>query len=351
MIGKDDKRGTWYVQIKTKDPVSGKWHTRKKRGFLTKREAKQYETELTKSSEIPTSKTFLQIAAEWEISIQSSAASIRQHNEHFLIRFQSLKDEPIRSITRSDLIQWRNWLAQSPFSTKTKNVTLTYVRAVFQYATDVYGYPDPARSLKNLKKTDREVMQEMEVWTPEEFNEFLACVDNELYRIYFDTLYWTGMRRGEAIALQCSDLSDGWINIHASQRDATTGLKPTKTKASRRIQIDDALNAELEKLKSVYKTGYLFGGETSLSPTQISRIFNAAIKKSGVKKIRLHDLRHSHATWLINHGVNIVAVSKRLGHASIEQTLKTYTHLLESTDNEMMKTINLEKNGATMVPR
>ncbi|WP_371832614.1 tyrosine-type recombinase/integrase [Grylomicrobium aquisgranensis] len=78
---------------------------------------------------------------------------------------------------------------------------------------------------------------------------------------------------------------------------------------------------------------------------------NAGIEKSGVQKIRMYDLRHSHATWLINHGVNIVAVSKRLGHASIEQTLKTYTHLLESTDNEMMKIINSEKKGSTMVPR
>lgn len=122
-------------------------------------------------------------------------------------------------------------------------------------------------------------------------------------------------------------------------------------KASRKIQIDDALNKELDLLKAEYKTGYLFGGETSLSPTQISCIFNAGIEKSGVQKIRIYDLRHSHVTWLINHGVNIVAVSKRLGHASIEQTFKTYTHLLESTDNEMMKIINSEKNGSTMVPR
>ncbi|MEE8806864.1 MAG: site-specific integrase [Lactimicrobium sp.] len=351
MIAKDEKRNTWYVQVKIKDPLTGKWHTHKKRGFATKREAKQYESSLSTSDEIPTSKTFLQIAHEWEISIQSSPASIRQHNEHFKMRFADLKDRQLRSITRSDLILWRNELSQSDFATKTKNVTLTYVRAVFQYAADVYGYPNPARTLKNLKRTDQEVMQEMQVWTPEEFNSFLACVDNPLYRAYFDALYWTGMRRGEAIALQCSDLSDGWINIHASQRDASTGLKPTKTKAARKIQIDDALNDELMALKKAYKAGYLFGGESALSPTQISRIFNAAIKQSGVKKIRLHDLRHSHATWLINHGVNIVAVSKRLGHSSIEQTLKTYTHLLESTDNEMMKIINNSKNGSTMVPR
>ncbi|MCH4020275.1 MAG: hypothetical protein LKE61_05285 [Erysipelotrichaceae bacterium] len=116
-------------------------------------------------------------------------------------------------------------------------------------------------------------MQEMQVWTPEEFNMFLKCVDNPLYHAYFDALYWTGMRRGEAIALQCSDLKDGWINCQPKRR--CKRFKPTKMKASRKIQIDDALNKELELLKAEYKTGYLFGGETSLSPTQISRIFNA----------------------------------------------------------------------------
>ena len=68
--------------------------------------------------------------------------------------------------------------------------------------------------------------------------------------------------------------------------------------------------------------------------------FKKAIKESCVKPIRLHDLRHSHATILINEGVNIVAVSKRLGHTDINQTLKTYTHLLKNTDEQMMETIN-----------
>lgn len=342
MIGYDEKRKTYFVQYKVKD-IHGKWKTTMKRGFKLKREAVEYEASLKlekKEEIVPTSKTFDQIMQEWEISIESSEGSKRQHKEHMEKRFADFKDKQIKSIKRSDLIQWRNDLAQMDYATKTKNVTLTYVRAVFAYWSDVYGYQDPAKTLKNFKKTDKEVMHEMQVWTPEEFNRFLACVDNQLYKTYFRLLFWTGCRRGEAIALQCKDYKDGWINIHASQRDATTGLKPTKTKMSRRIEVDHVLAGELQDLKDYYKTGYLFGGDSSLAPTTISRIFNNAIKQSGVKKIRLHDLRHSHATWLINNGVNIVAVSKRLGHTSIEQTLKTYTHLLESTDNSMMSVIN-----------
>lgn len=92
------------------------------------------------------------------------------------------------------------------------------------------------------------------------------------------------------------------------------------------------------------KGNFIFGGEHSLSPTTIDNYFKKGIKVSGVKPIRLHDLRHSHATWLINNGVNIVAVSKRLGHASIEQTLKTYTHLLKSSEDELLAKINEYKS-------
>ena len=153
------------------------------------------------------------------------------------------------------------------------------------------------------------------------------------------------MRRGEALALQVEDLKlDKTIYIHASKRDQSDALRPTKTRQNRRIGIDDNLYLELSSLADMYKSGYLFGGEVSLSPSNVSRVFEDAVKASGVKHIRIHDLRHSHASWLINNGVNIVAVSKRLGHATIEQTLKTYTHLLSSTEENMMQTINSAKS-------
>lgn len=343
MIGYDEKRKTYFVQIKVKDK-DGKWRSVKKRGFALKREAKAWETAKTGETQTPVAgMTFLDVAAEWERAQQSSEGSKRQHAEHFSIRFNSLGDRKIKDITRADLMAWRSALAEDDrFSTTTKNVTICYVRSVFKYANEVYGLPDPSSILKRLKKTNEEEMNgEMETWTPEEFNQFVRCVPLRVYQIYFDLLYWTGMRRGEAIALQISDVShDGWVNIHASQRDAVNGLKPTKTKQCRNIRVDSVLLGELNELKNENDGPYLFGGDHPLSPTTIARVFNGAIKESGVKPIRLHDLRHSHATWLINNGVNIVAVSKRLGHTTIEQTLKTYTHLLNDTDDKMMDVIS-----------
>ena len=73
-----------------------------------------------------------------------------------------------------------------------------------------------------------------------------------------------------------------------------------------------------------------------MPPTTIERKKNIAVKDSGVKRIRIHDLRHSHASMLICNGMNIVSVSKRLGHSDVNMTLKVYTHLLDKYDSQMM---------------
>lgn len=345
MIGYDKQRKTYFVKHNYKDPLTGKWKAKFKRGFKLKREAVDYETQLKSQSKdggmISSQMKFSEMAALWEDTIQSSPTSRRQHREHFTKRFASLYDKPIASITKVQLVNWKNELSNSNYSTRTKNTCIGYVRSVFKFASDLYEIPNIGAVLKNIKATKEETMTEMEVWTVEEFNQFIACVDNPLYKKYFTTLFWTGCRRGEAIALQCSDLEEDThsIYIHASQRNTTTGLQPTKTGNNRHVRLDDTLYSQLLDLKHEYKTGYLFGGKDPVTPTTISRYFDLGIQKSGVKKIRLHDLRHSHATILINSGVNIVAVSKRLGHTDINQTLKTYTHLLNDTDDKMMQMI------------
>lgn len=338
MIGKDKSRGTWYAQIYFVD-LEGKGHYKKKRGFSTKKEAQLYEAQMKLDNDVHScSYTFKDM---WHLSeVDSSAETKKQHAEHFNIRFSKFLNKRIDKITRHDLMQWRSDLYNSKFSTATKNTTIMYVRGVFEYANDVYGLPNTATCLKSFKKTNEELMREMQVWTVEEFRQFIGCVDSPIYRDFFHALFWTGMRRGECIALQCDDYEDGWINIHASQEYASEGLKPTKTRTRRRIQVDDVTAKILEKRKSESEHGYLFGGNYCLTPTPIDRHFKKAIQDAGVKPIRLHDLRHSHATLLINQGVNIVAVSKRLGHGDIETTLKHYTHLLADTDSEMMNIIN-----------
>lgn len=84
------------------------------------------------------------------------------------------------------------------------------------------------------------------------------------------------------------------------------------------------------------KSWFIFGRIKPFSQTNLDRVKDLAIKKANIKRIRIHDLRHSHASNLIAEGVNIVAVSKRLGHSDISMTLKVYTHLLQKTNDEMI---------------
>lgn len=349
-VYKDNKRGTWYISFQKKDPVTGKSKTTKKRGFRTRKEAVAAEREIFAGSGKTTKTTFAEIVSLWEDATQASALVRQKHHEHFEKRFPYY-DKPIESISKPILSRWRADLAQDEsYSTTTKNRTISYVRAVFRFAHDIYDLPDTGQILKRLQTTDEEAMQEFEVWTIEEFDQFIQAIDHPVYSAYFSFLYWTGARRGEGIALQKSDVRDHEAVIKYSQRSQREGLKPTKKRNVRTVRLDDKLWDQLQPLLSL-EGNYVFGGETGLSPNMIDVYFRKGIDKSGVKRIRLHDLRHSHATWLINNGVNIVAVSKRLGHKDVSTTLNTYTHLLESTDNQMMEKINTAKNHAKIMPQ
>lgn len=342
---KRKSKGAWFVSYTYKDMHTGKFHKKTKRGFDTCKAAKAWEREnyTPTVSKNESDKTFKEIAAEYEQYLGASKATAQKHRSHYEIRCSDLLDMKVCSITKQDLVNWRNSLAQMDYSTSTKNTSIGLVKSVFSYAQDVHGLSgNPTNILKKFKKTDVEELQEMHVWTPEQFNMFVKYVVNRKYSLFFEFLFWTGCRRGEAIALQKKDVSNGRAVIKYSQRTHKEGLKPTKTRQKRIIMLDDVLWKNIEPLLSE-PGDYLFGGSAPVSPSIAESIFKKAIMEAGLPKIRIHDLRHSHATWLINNGVNIVAVSKRLGHASIEQTLKTYTHLLDTTDQNMMLKINANR--------
>ena len=234
MIGYDEVRKTYFVQVKYRDPITLKQRTKKKRGFKTKREAKIYEAEAMQQGNDPSDLTFEQVAHQWEEYALPSKEQARRHQVAFERRFADLYKRPIKSITRAQLVAWRAELANSEqCGTKIKNDTISFVKGVFRYYSTVYNVVDNSVVLKRLKKTDKEIMQEMNVWTVDEFNQFLSCVDSPLYALFFETLFWTGARRGEIMALQKSDFDGSWLNIHASIKHFVNGLKPTKTKQSR----------------------------------------------------------------------------------------------------------------------
>lgn len=339
-----DSNGSWYYAYKKRDPVTGDWKNIKKRGFKTRREALAAEREAMSSGSSSSSTTFREMAKLWEDYTGASESVRTMHRQHFKYRFAEYMDMPVESLTKPILSRYRaNLQKDERWSTTTKNSAITVIKGVLRFAHEIYDLPDYSSVLSHIKETDEEALQEMEVWTPEEFDQFIQAVDLPLYKILYSFMFWTGVRRGEAIALQKEDIGEHTATIRHSQITQKAGLKPTKTRRARTIQLDDKLFTQLQPLLK-QPGNYVFGGEEGLSPDMVREYFRRGIKKSGVKEIRLHDLRHSHATWLINNGVNIVAVSRRLGHRDVSTTLNTYTHLLESSDNHMMEKINSFKN-------
>lgn len=164
----------------------------------------------------------------------------------------------------------------------------------------------------------------------------------------------TGMRRGEVCGLRWTAVDLRTAIIHVSRAVATTSggwvEKDTKTHQSRRISIDRATvealrahrewatgiaaKANVEFKREAFVATYAVDGSEPMHPDSLTGAFSRLTKRLGLVNVRLHDLRHAHATALLAAGIPIKSVSSRLGHADASTTLNVYAHALESTDRE-----------------
>lgn len=333
---KDSKRGTWYVKYSYTDRISGKRKQVLKRGFDTKREAVKWEAQQRSVELSPTSLTFRELAMKYYDYRKPKERTQRNQVTMLELHFP-LIDQPVEEISKQKLMDWYISFTAKDLTVGTMNLAITVVKSIFSFGSKYYDLPNPSASLARLKAKKRKY----DTWTVEEFNCFLEAEKSPLYRAAFATLYWTGMRKGEMLGLQYTDFKDGTVHIH--QQMTASGLSSLKTETSdRTLKLTDALQRLLEPFLEACDESrpFVFGGETPLSAVALYDHFSHSIEVSGVKRIRIHDLRHSFATNAICSGASIVAVSKYLGHSSITITLGTYTHLLEKTDDEMIEIMN-----------
>src|SRR5690625_5023703 len=191
-------------------------------------------------------------------------------------------------------------------------------------------------------------------WTLEEFKNFMSVVDNYEHRAIFMTFYYSGMRKGELCALTWNDIDfkNNTINIDktAYNRNVTTPKTPSSV---RKLEMPKYVMAMLNQLKSLkkprQKSGYFVFGKfyDHLPAASLDRWYHNYldkwVEKEGFteeieekKRIRMHDFRHSHASYLINKGAIPAVVAKRLGHKDVATTLNTYSHLYPSTEKEII---------------
>jgi len=339
-----EENGTYTVRFYADDKLTGKRKQIRKRGFKTRREAVQWEAKAkAEQMAVTSSATFWDIFQR-QLDNNDTSLSTRSKKEAWISTyFAEFVDLPIEKISKADLVAWRNSLKESGLAVRTLNCGLQYVRSAFGFYNSVYGGQNPAVVLKSFKLTKAD-KTEMKIWTPEQFQQFAEAVENPMMRAFFTFLYWTGCRRGEAIAITADCFQGNKVHIYRSMKHFKNGFQPLKTDSSERtITVDSATMAILEPWIQ-QADPFVFGGVTSLAITTIDRAFREGIRLSGVDPIRIHDLRHSHASFLLNNGANIIAVSKRLGHATITQTLETYAHLMNDTEEKMMEIIENKSN-------
>ena len=199
----------------------------------------------------------------------------------------------------------------------------------------------------------RDRAPDMNVWTPDELSRFLRYVENYRAGALIHLAVMTGMRRGELVALQWDavDLRRSTVKVRAAATylDGVETIDVPKTKRSRRtIDLDQRTVSVLKRHRATQREELFELGVTSstddrvfaneigepMRPHSVGQAFNRLVVSSGIPRIRLHDLRHTHASHLLAAGVNAKVVSERLGHASVSFTLDTYGHVMPGQQSE-----------------
>lgn len=345
-IYKDDKRGTWYFIIRI-EGINGKVKQVKRRGFKTKKEAKLAEAELSLTPPTAEDMTFADLTDKYlkwyekrrkESSIAKVDGIIRIH---LLPYFANTK---VSKITSGMVFDFQD-LLMNKRSANTLLSIHTRLSAIFDFGIKHHGLNDnPAKRAGNF---DVQVEKRMDFWELFEFKRFIKYVFELKYKVLFMTLYFSGLRKGELLALTWNDIDFKSKTIDVNKTDHNRIVTTPKTKASIRKllmpqQVLDLL-AELKKETKAKDTHNVFGEfNDSLSTTTLDNKFAAYVKASGVQKIRLHDFRHSHASYLINKGYNALMVAKRLGHSDVAMTLNTYSHLYPSSQEKAVEEMEQE---------
>ena len=354
-----EKNNTWSSKFKYKDWL-GKTRQKCKRGFLKKKDALDYEMEFkskyTHTPDIIFSalvENYMQdMVNNKKIAVTTAARKQRTFDKMITPFFNQ---KPINTIDELDVLNWQTTIQkQGNEKYPDKGYAPTYLKslnnelnAVMNYAVRYYKLSyNPCEKAGSMGKSDADVMQ---IWTLDQYEQFISYADKSGAKVAFDILFWTGIREGELLALTPADFhSDLKLNIDKNfvVLNGEYIIKEPKNESSiRQIAMPQFLYDEVQeymsKLYGLQPHDRLFMFTKSFLLCEIKRLANMA----GLEPIRVHDLRHSHVSLLIEMGFNILMISERLGHKNVQTTWKTYAHLYP--DKEKQIAFGLEEVRAT----
>lgn len=351
----DRKRGTYYVSVYV-EYRNGERKRVLRRGFKTKREAKKAESEIVLNAEVsnPENPLFTDIVdqyIDWYEPRRKVSSVHRLKKETRLYIKPFFKGKKIKNIHNSDIMDFHTFLLNNLSVRTSKNVH-GFLSAIFNHAVKLgHISVNPAKETGNIQAS---YDKQFNYWTLEEFKDFLQYVDNFKYRTLYMVLFYSGMRIGELSALTWKDIDfeNNIINIDKTNYKGKTTTPKTSSSIRKNKMPYHTMNMLRQyKLQVNSEINHYVFGEYGipLPLTTIAHNYNAIFKKHDIKRIRIHDFRHSHASYLINKGYDIQIVSKRLGHSKVSVTLDTYAHLYPNKEDEAIEAMEDDFKPAEVI--
>lgn len=353
-VYKTEKNGTWYAMVRYKD-WKGERKQKCQRGFATKREAQEWERQFQLQKQANMDMTLESFCKLYEADVRPRLKENTRLTKESIIQSKILPylgQRKMSEITAKDVIDWQNEMRSQKGKTG-KPVSPTYLKTIHGQLSSIFNHAiryydlniNPARKAGTM---GTEESKEMLFWTKEEYLKFAdAMMDKPVSYYAFEILYWCGLRMGELLALTPADFNFEThtlrINKSYQRLHREDVITPPKTlKSNRTIKMPKFLCDEMQDyLKMLYEPKEderIF----TISKSYLHHEMNRGSKVSGVKRIRVHDLRHSHVSLLINMGFTVLAIADRMGHESIDITYR-YAHLFPSEQTQMAEQLDIER--------
>lgn len=351
------------------DPITGKRNRKYK--TLTDCTKKQAEREMRKIMDELESGKYIEkddiTLAEWmkkwidlyKKGISPTTQRGYENQIKIYILSQPISKKRIQEITTDDVQSWINTLMDAS-PTSNNKISAKTIRNVY---TNLNAALNKAVSLKKISSNPcAEVTlpkcrkYQGEVYDEEEIAKLLKCCEGKDIELMIKLALTLGLRRGELLALKWSHIdfnkqivkiNENMVYVGKDVAKAGYIIKSPKSESgNREITITEKLTELLQKYYKIFiSTGKTDGfvicqpnGEP-YTPNALTRKFDRFLKANNLKKIRLHDLRHTNATLMLKHGISAREAQSRLGHADVSVTLGTYSHILSSMEKSTANTI------------
>lgn len=340
-VYKDEKRNSWFCTFYYKD-WQGNRKKKKKEGFKLKREAQDYERDFIKQQAGTCDMTFKSLCDIYKEDCKTRLKPTTYSNKENMIDNLVLpffENIPINQITPTHIRQWQNNIIDKQYTQTYMKTVNAQLSAILNYAVKYYGLPqNPVRICGNIGKMQSD---KLNFWTLDEYKAFISKVEKKHFRTAYELLFWTGMRSGEMFALTLRDFNmknlTVTINKNYARHNGNDLILTPKTDSSKREiyipqHIADSITEYTERKYDISPDDRLFDFSKQILAYNMKKV----CKLANVKQIRLHDLRHSHASLLIELGYSPLLISERLGHENIETTLKVYSHLYPNKQRDLV---------------